>query len=210
MCCSAGWVARSQIRTIVGGVRATGRSAESCSRVRERWRWAGKGAVRRAKSDKVNHRKTGGTRAVERRRCVDQSNLAGRRAHRYSAGRLGCWEALCSTRSGRFLYQVILPGRQRARQRCRLPTCAGCGGVLNAPAGEIYNRRTAIKQFDEIVTERRAAVSAASVDLADNHLRLRGDHRSAQCQKRDVTGSFQRKGLPGQRQDSRGSEYGLN
>ncbi len=71
-----------------------------------------------------------------------------------------------------------------AAERRDLPARAGCGCVLDRPAADVDRRSATIEQLDEVVRIRRAAVAAARVHLADDHvgggtLRRRHDQQRA-------------------------------
>jgi len=52
-----------------------------------------------------------------------------------------------------------------------LPTRAGSRRVLYGPVGNIDAGAAGIEQFDEVILQRGAAVSTATIYLADDHTR---------------------------------------
>src|SRR5262249_25414377 len=112
------------------------------------------------------------------------------------AGRIRSWKIYRSAVSLGFLYQVKLPGLHNAAEACDLPRCASRRGVLHRPSSDINCRATSIKDFDEIVLEGRADVSAASVNLANHQPGRRsvsrrnrnshGENEREKCTKKKV------------------------
>ena len=58
----------------------------------------------------------------------------------------------------------------RAAERRDLPARAGRGCVLDRPTADVDRRSAAVEQLDEVVRIGRAAVAAARVHLADDHV----------------------------------------
>jgi hypothetical protein len=134
---------------------------------------AGRGAV----ADEIDDRRAERARPFQARVVVDEGDLAGGGAELNHARGVGLWEVgaaggVGAAAAGRLLHEEVLAGREeKVGERRDLPRRAVGRGVLHRPAAERGRRVAAVKEFDEVVFEGRAGVTAAPVDLADDDLR---------------------------------------
>ena len=142
---------------------------------------------RAAETDEVDHVRIGGRAGTgQRRRAAAQRDLAGRAGHGDGAGGVGRGQVHRAAGALRLLDQVETAGRDAAAEvGAAIPGGTRGGGVLHAPAGQVDRGGSVVAQLDEVVLQRGAAVAAAAVDLADDHLRLHRRRGEEQGERRE-------------------------
>src|ERR1700722_1637652 len=136
-----------------------------------RGRGGGAGAfvgVRRTEADEINDvRRADGVVHGEEGLRFGERDFAGGGRHIDGAGGFGRGQARGAAAAGRFLNQVMMAGQDGAGERGFLPGAAAGAGVLDGVGAQVNGRGACVVEFDEVVLVSRAAVAAATVNLAD-------------------------------------------